>query len=49
MKQAIQRNRQRNKYRGVLRRLRIRIFDYEDAGKGEKVAKLMKRIEKIIA
>jgi len=49
MKQAIQRNRQRWKYRAVLRRLRIRIFDYEDAGKGEKVTKLMRRMEKIIA
>ena len=49
LKQAIQRNRQRWKYRAVLRRLRIRIFDYEDAGKGEKAMKLMKRCERIIA
>jgi len=49
MKQAIQRNRQRHKYRTVLRRLRVRIFEYEDAGKGEKATKLMKRCERIIA
>lgn len=32
LKQAIQSNRQRHKYRRVLSRLRLRFFDYQDAG-----------------
>lgn len=32
LRQAIHENRQRQKYRRVLTRLRLRFFDYQDAG-----------------
>jgi hypothetical protein len=36
------------KYERVLRRLRQRIFDYEDVGKGEKASRLIKRCKSIL-
>ena len=50
--QKIERNRQRQaqlkKYRAILRRIRLRIFDYQDAGKGEKADRVMRRCMKIL-
>ena len=50
--QAIQRNRQRGKYIRVLWKLRLRVFDYEDAGRSaefERVeAKIIARIQKTL-
>ena len=47
LKEAIARNRFRQarfkKYEAVLRRLRQRIFDYHDAGNGEKADRLIQR------
>lgn len=49
---GIARNRRRvafrNKYRAVLRRLTLKHYDYVDAGKEEKAAKLVARIRKAI-
>jgi hypothetical protein len=51
LKDAIARNRFRQsrfkKYEAVLRRLRQRIFDYDDAGKGEKASRLISRCKAI--
>ena len=53
LKDAIARNRNRQarfkKYEKVLRRLRQRIFDYEDAGKGNKASRLIERCKCILA
>jgi len=53
LQEAIKRNQARQarfkKYERVLRRLRQRIFDYEDAGKGEKADRILKRCQTILA
>jgi hypothetical protein len=50
---AIARNRHRQarfqKYERILRRLRQRIFDYDDAGKGDKASHLIVRCQTILA
>ncbi len=52
LKDAIAKNRFRQsrfkKYEKVLRRLRQRIFDYEDIGKGDKASMLIKRCKIIL-
>ena len=51
LKEAIARNRFRQarfkKYEAVLRRLRQRVFDYDDAGKGDKASRLIQRCKAI--
>jgi len=44
--QQIVRNRRRNKYQRWANQIRLRIFDYQDAGKGQQAEML---IEKLIA
>lgn len=48
LERAIEANRKRNKYRKVLKALRLKHFEHEDAGKGNKAAKLVRRCERII-
>lgn len=52
LQDAIKRNQQRQakfkKYEGVLRRIRQRVFDYEDAGKGEKAARIIRKCKVIL-
>lgn len=52
MEKAIERNRAKwarwRKYEAVLRRIRLRIFDYEDQGKFLKAQRVILRIKKIM-
>lgn len=52
LQDAIKRNQKRQarfkKYEQVLRRLRQRVFDYEDAGKGDKAARLIRKCKVIL-
>lgn len=49
LKRAIWRNQQRHKARRLLNRIRLRWFDYEDAGKLDKAKRIMRRLtEKIM-
>lgn len=47
LKQAIWQNRRFHKYEAMLRRLRLRIFDYEDQGRMDKAQRVIKRIKTI--
>jgi hypothetical protein len=49
MKQAIRDNQRFHKYEKVLRRVRLRIFDYEDQGKLAKAQRIIERIKAICA
>lgn len=48
LQSAIQRNRQRNKYREMLRRLHLRYFDYKDQGKLDKYQRIVDRCRLIV-
>ena len=45
--QAIRDNRRHHKYERILRQIRIRIFDYEDAGKLPQAHRIIKKIKSI--
>jgi hypothetical protein len=45
LKQAIKDNRRFHKYEKLLRHIRLRIFDYEDAGKLEKANRIIDKIK----
>ncbi len=47
---AVQRNRQRAKYTRLLSAVRLRVFDYEDAGplQSAKYARVVRRIKRIL-
>jgi hypothetical protein len=47
LKQAIRDNRRFHKYERTLRRIRLRIFGYEDAGKLEKAQRVIEKIKRI--
>lgn len=47
LKQAIWENRRFCKYERLLRHIRLRIFDYEDQGKLDKVERIIERIKVI--
>ena len=47
LKQAIRDNRRFHKYERLLRHVRLRIFEYEDAGKLEKAQRVIARIKAI--
>ena len=47
LKQAIRDNQRFFKYERILRRIRLRIFDYEDMGKLDKVKRIIERIKSI--
>ena len=47
LKRAIWENRRFHKYEAMLRRIRLRIFDYEDAGRLEQAHKVIERIKAI--
>jgi hypothetical protein len=47
LKQAIRDNQRFHKYEAMLRRIRLRIFDYEDQGKLEKAHRIIKNIKLI--
>lgn len=53
LKDAIARNQRRQarfkKYERILRRVRQRVFDYEDAGKLDKAQNIMRRCQAILA
>lgn len=52
LQQAIARNREKwkkwRKYEAVLRRIRLRIFEYQDAGKMLKAERIMLRCKQIL-
>jgi hypothetical protein len=45
LRQAIRDNQRFHKYEAMLRRIRLRIFDYEDQGKLEKAQRIIERIK----
>ena len=47
LRQAIRDNQRFCKYEAILRRIRLRIFDYEDAGNLDKAQKVIERIKAI--
>ena len=47
LKQAIWENRRFHKYERMLRRIRLRIFDYEDQGTLEKAQRVIQKIKLI--
>jgi hypothetical protein len=47
LKQAIRDNRRFHKYERLLRRIRLRTFDYEDMGKLAKARRIIARIKAI--
>ena len=47
LRQAIWENRRFHKYERLLRRIRLRMFDYEDLGKSDKAQKVIARIKTI--
>jgi hypothetical protein len=47
LRQAVRDNRRFHKYERLLRRIRLRIFDYEDSGRLEKVQRIIARIKAI--
>ena len=47
LRQAIRENRRFCKYEAMLRRIRLRIFDYEDQGKLEKAHRIVEKIKAI--
>ena len=47
LKQAIRDNRRFHKYERLLRHVRLRIFEYEDAGKLDKAERVIARIKSI--
>jgi hypothetical protein len=47
LKQAIRDNQRFHKYERLLRRIRLRIFDYEDNGKLAKANRIIERIKAI--
>lgn len=53
LQDAIERNRRKwarwRKYEAMLRRIRLRVFDYEDSGQSEKAEQVVRRIKKILA
>ena len=47
LERAIRNNQRFHKYEAMLRRIRLRIFDYEDQGKLDKVQRVIERIKVI--
>jgi hypothetical protein len=47
LQQAIRDNRRFHKYEKLLRHIRLRIYDYEDAGKLEKAHRIIEKIKTI--
>lgn len=47
LRQAIRDNRRFWKYEKLLRRIRLRIFNYEDQGKLEKAQRVIQRVKRI--
>lgn len=47
LRQSIRDNRRFFKYERMLRRIRLRIFNYEDQGKLEKAQRVIERIKRI--
>ena len=47
LRQAIRDNRRFHKYERLLRRIRLRVFDYEDQGKLDKAQRIIQRIKLI--
>ena len=47
LKQTIRDNRRFHKYERILRRIRLRVFGYEDAGKLDKAERVIARIKVI--
>ena len=47
LRQAIRDNQRFHKYEAMLRRIRLRVFDYEDQGKSEKAERVIERIKAI--
>ena len=45
LKRAIRDNRRFHKYEAMLRRIRLRVFQYEDTGKMEKAQRVIERIK----
>ena len=45
LRQAVRDNRRFHKYERLLRRIRLRIFDYEDSGRREKAQRIIARIK----
>lgn len=43
--EKIEVQRRQRKYREIIRRMRLRYFEYEDAGKGDKAAALIEKIK----
>jgi len=47
LRQAIRDNQRFHKYERMLRRIRLRTFEYEDSGKLEKAQRVIERIKRI--
>lgn len=47
LRRAIRDNRRFHKYEAMLRRIRLRIFEYEDQGKLDRVERIIARIKAI--
>ena len=47
LEQTIKQHRRCRRYEKIIRQLRLRIFDYEDAGKGEKADRILRKAKKI--
>ena len=47
LRRSIRDNQRHYKYEAMLRRIRLRIFDYEDSGKLGKAERIMERIKTI--
>ena len=47
LKQAVRDNQRHYKYERILRRIRLNIFEYEDAGKLEKAQRIIAQIKAI--
>ena len=47
LRQAIKDNRRFHKYERMLRRIRLRVFQYEDEGRLEKAQRIIERIKRV--